>query len=204
MIGLPLGIGLAAGLAWYLNMTPPDPDVEEPAPASVTEPVRGEVDETRAAPASSPATAQTEAPAARPSQPRSVTQGKASARPAPAARTPRRAKGPPPSKPQVNYTFYGILPGDKPARPVEPPPSGDTWWLQIAALSDARKAEQIRASLRLLHLRASTQRIDNKGQTLYRIRVGPYKREDDAFGDLDILTQNDFYARLIKDPAHPD
>jgi DedD protein len=123
--------------------------------------------------------------------------------PLPAAKPHPSPKAVPAPRPQVNYTFYGILPGDKPARPVEPAEAKDTWWLQIAALSDAKKADQIRAKLVLLNLRASTQKIDNNGQPLYRIRVGPYKREDDAFGDLDILTQNDFNARLLKDPVNP-
>lgn len=111
---------------------------------------------------------------------------------------------PPPPKPKVNYTFYGILPGDKPARPIEPAESKDTWWLQIAALSDAKRAEEIRAHLATLKLPAITQKIVSNGQPLYRIRVGPYKREDDAFGDLDVLTENDFNARLLKDPIKPE
>jgi DedD protein len=85
---------------------------------------------------------------------------------------------------------------------MAPPASKDIWWLQIAALSDAGKADQIRAKLVMLNLRASTQKIESKGQPLFRIRVGPYKSEDDAFGDLDILTENDFHARLLKDPVN--
>lgn len=187
VIGLTLGVALAAGLAWYLNMTPPATKAVEPVPGQA--PAKHPVPPPpKAAPP-----AQKPVPAPQPEPP-------PVAKPAP--RTDSTAA--PPPKPKVNYTFYGILPGDKPARPMEPTASKDVWWLQIAALSDAQKAEQIRAKLVTLNLRASIQRIDNNGQPLFRIRVGPYKREDDAFGDLDILTENDFNARLIKDPAKPN
>lgn len=189
MIGLTMGLILAAGVAWYLNMTatPMKAADSVPSPAPQKKPETG-VAKADTQPAPPPPTTPVE-PAAPP--------------PLPAAKPHPSPKAVPAPRPQVNYTFYGILPGDKPARPVEPAEAKDTWWLQIAALSDAKKAGQIRAKLVLLNLRASTQKIDNNGQPLYRIRVGPYKREDDAFGDLDILTQNDFNARLLKDPVNP-
>lgn len=193
MIGLTLGVGLAAGLAWYLNMSPTATKVVESVPEAPgpRHPQRTPDDGSGV-----------EQPL-----PKAAPVAKAEPRPDPPPPLPApktESSGAPAPKPRVNYTFYGILPGDKPARPVEPTDSKDTWWLQIAALSDAKKADQIRARLVLLNLRASTQKIESNGQPLYRIRVGPYKREDDAFGDLDILTENDFNARLIKDPAKPN
>lgn len=191
LIGLAMGMALAAGVAWYLNMSPssmkPVESIPDPVPlAEQQDNPHGAETRDTAPPAKRQAHAAPPPP-------------KTEVRPKPAPRT----ESAPAPQPKVNYTFYGILPGDKPARPVEPPPSKDTWWLQIAALSDPKKADQIRARLVLLNLRASTQKIDSNGQPLYRIRVGPYKREDDAFGDLDILTENDFNARLLKDPVNP-
>lgn len=191
LIGLALGLAMAAGLAWYLNMSPGGikrvDAIVDPAPLAEQK--------------HTPAKAEPKAPPTPPERQAKTapTPARAEAKPQPAPKT----ESPPAPQPKVNYTFYGILPGDKPARPVEPPTSKDTWWLQIAALSDPRKADQIRARLVLLNLRASTQKIDSNGQPLYRIRVGPYQREDDAFGDLDILTENDFNARLLKDPVNP-
>lgn len=191
LIGLALGLAMAAGVAWYLNMSPgsmkhvdaiPDP---VPLAEQKHKPDKAEPKALSTLPERQAKTAPTPA--------------KVEAKPQPAPKT----ESAPAPQPKVNYTFYGILPGDKPARPVEPPTSKDTWWLQIAALSDPKKADQIRARLVLLNLRASTQKIDSNGQPLYRIRVGPYKREDDALGDLDILTENDFNARLLKDPVNP-
>lgn len=193
MIGLAMGIVMAAAVAWYLNMTPsPTKTVDSiPAKPPVAKPT---VDSRQAEETPEP-----------PSPPKQVkaTPPAPKILPEPEPQPAPKTETSPPPKSRVNYTFYGILPGDKPARPVEPPPSKDTWWLQIAALSDPKKADQIRAKLTLLSLPASTQKIESNGQPLYRIRVGPYKREDDAFGDLDILTQNDFHARLLKDPVNP-
>jgi cell division protein FtsN len=192
VIGLTVGVVLSAGLAWYLNMMPSNLKPVDAAPEVLPEPEATlAANDTVARP--QPAVTKPEQPAvpmppvAKPkTKPRSATRSESSPRP------------------KVNYTFYGILPGNKPARPVEPPPSKDRWWLQIAALSDRHKAEQIRIRLSRLHLPASTQKIESNGQPLYRIRVGPYKREDDAFGDLDVLTENDFNARLLKDPVNPE
>lgn len=190
LIGLAMGLAMAAGVAWYLNMSPSSmksvESIPDPVPMAeqTNKPAKAETRDTPPPP--------TKQVQAEPPPP------KAAAKPQPAPRT-ETAPAPPP---KVNYTFYGILPGDKPARPMEPAASKDTWWLQIAALSDAKKADQIRAKLAMLNLRASTQKIVSNGQPLYRIRVGPYKREDDAFGDLDILTENDFNARLLKDPVN--
>ena len=190
MIGLAMGMAMAAGVAWYLNMSPSSmktvDSIPDPVPLAEqkNKPAKSESND---APIPPEKQAKAEPPPP-----------KAEAKPQPAPKT----ESAPAPQPKVNYTFYGILPGDKPARPVELPASKDTWWLQIAALSDPKKADQIRAKLVLLNLRASTQKIDSNGQPLYRIRVGPYKREDDAFGDLDILTENDFNARLLKDPVN--
>lgn len=194
MIGLAMGIVMAAAVAWYLNMTPSRMKTVDAIPAKP--PVAKSEVGTRQA-------EETPEPASSPSRQAKATPPAPKTLPKPQPQPAPKTKTSPPPKSRVNYTFYGILPGDKPARPVEPPPSKDTWWLQIAALSDPKKADQIRAKLTLLSLPASTQKIESNGQPLYRIRVGPYKREDDAFGDLDILTQNDFHARLLKDPVNP-
>lgn len=191
LIGLAMGLAMAAGVVWYLNMSPssmkPVDSIPDPVPLAEQQ--------------DKPAKAKTQdiPPPPKKQAQAEPTPPKAAPKPQPSPRT----QSAPAPQPKVNYTFYGILPGDKPARPMEPAASKDTWWLQIAALSDAKKADQIRARLVMLNLRASTQKIESNGQPLYRIRVGPYKREDDAFGDLDILTENDFNARLLKDPVNP-
>ena len=107
----------------------------------------------------------------------------------------------PPSR--VPLTFYGILPGDKPAKPVEPPNPTEQWWLQVAALKNPADADKLRARLSLLGLDVITQKIETGGQALFRVRVGPYKRDEDAFADLDTLAANNYEPRLLKEPLQP-
>lgn len=182
LVGLVLGLIVAAALAWYFNKS-----------SATLKPV---AQAPRPAPASTPAA---DKPAA----------------PPPAARTPApisppdRAEPTAKPKPRVDLTFYDILPGDKPGKPTttpklpDPDAAKDMWWLQVAALRNAAEADRLKARLTLLGLHVVTQKLDSGGQALYRVRVGPYKREDDAFGDLDTLAENDFEPRLLKEPLKP-
>lgn len=191
VIGLVGGLVIAAGLAWYFNLgsgnikavdTPPP--VETP-PVATSKPAPAGKEAEKPVPVEPPPPAPAESTAKKPSPP---AQADAS---------------PPSAKPRVDYTFYGILPGDKPAKPIEPPKSKENWWLQVAALKNPAEADRLKARLALLGLQVSTQKVESAGQSLYRVRVGPYRREDDALGDLDTLAQNDFEPRLLKEPVKP-
>lgn len=182
LIGLVIGLVAAAAMAWYFNSRDGAFKPSEPAPEKTAQ------SEPSTAPAKPPSRAAAPQPAA-------------AAKPAPTPAPATQAE--PSAKPRVDYTFYGILPGDKPAKPIEPPKPKELWWLQIAALKDPGDADRLRAKLTLLGLHVTTQKTASAGGHLYRIRTGPYKREDDAFGDLDTLSANDFEARLLKEPSKP-
>ena len=180
----------------------PAPEITPPTPTPAPSPAQPAKVETKAA-------AQTTQPAiAKPSSAEATSRKVESSKtlpPKPVAQqktaTTASSKQPAvPEKQEFPYTFYDILPGDKQDPALKPTVPQDSWWLQIAALSDATKAEQIRLRLKSLKLRASVQKIISNGQPLYRIRVGPYAQETDSFGDLDVLTDNELNARLIKDP----
>lgn len=194
VVGLVLGLVIAAGLAWYFNLGTEGFKNVESAPSDEA-PVEAAAKPGKAK-APPPAPAAAPAPEPPPPVPAETTARKAAV---PPADTPA-----PGVKPRVDYTFYGILPGDKPAKPVEPPKSSsETWWLQVAALKSPADADKLKARLAFLGLQVSTQKVDSGGQSLYRVRVGPYKREDDALGDLDTLAQNNFEPRLLKEPVKP-
>ncbi len=188
LLGLLIGLVVAAALAWYFSF-----GTEGFKP---TAGARQAADPQPAVPAEPPAPTR---PAA--AQPKATAEPAAETKPRKPPHAPAPATAAP--KPRIDYTFYGILPGDKPAKPVEPPKPTETWWLQIAALKNPADADKLKARLALLGLPVSTQRIDSAGQTLYRVRVGPYKREDDAFGDLDVLAENNYEPRLFKEPLKP-
>jgi cell division protein FtsN len=182
LIGLVIGLVAAAGLAWYFNLgvdglKARDAGQASEKPEILANPSHESVEPEPSAP---PAPA---AAAAKKAEP----QGAASTA----------------AKPRVDYTFYGILPGDKPAKPIEPPKSKETWWLQVAALKNPADADKLKARLALLGLEVSSQKVESGGVALYRVRVGPYKREDDALGDLDTLAENNFEPRLFKEPVKP-
>lgn len=188
VLGLVVGLAIAAALAWYFNLGSSGFKAKSAsAPVAIAKP----------APPPTPGieTASPTAPAEKPPvKPPEVRAKKT----APPADTPAPAV-----KPRVDYTFYGILPGEKPAKPIEPPKPKELWWLQVVALKNPADADKLKARLSLLGLDVSTQKVESGGQSLYRVRVGPYKREDDAFGDLDILAANNFEPRLLKDPVKP-
>lgn len=200
-IGLVVGLVVAAGLAWYLNNRTPTFKTTE-----ITPPSQGKVDSLAQNERTSPekkAPAESAAPAA--SEPKLKPEPKAPPAPAAVASPPKPAAETAAPKSRVDYTFYGILPGDKPSKQAlpapTPQPSKDIWWLQVAALKNPAEAEKLKAKLTLLGLNVAMQKIASGDVDLYRIRVGPYGREDDAFGDLDTLAANDFEPRLFKDPS---
>ena len=206
-IGLVTGLVVAAGLAWYfINRTPAFQNVESSPPLRTHQetPSLGETAPETEAVTAEPSIKSPPGPAGKPGM---LTPAPEPTTPPPLATstTPNAAPNATPSaiKPRVDYTFYGILPGDKPAKPIPPPRSKDIWWLQVAALKNPGDADKLKARLLLLGLEVATQRVESDGIALYRIRVGPYKREDDALGDLDTLAENNFEPRLFKEPNPP-
>jgi cell division protein FtsN len=182
-IGLVIGLIAAAGIAWYFNNhTPSFKTLAEPKVTPKNPDQNTDID----APPHQTVKSEEEP------EPEPI--------PAPTTKHPSNT-----TKPRVDYTFYGILPGDKTAKQalptLHPPESKDIWWLQVAAIKSPADADRLKAKLTLLGLHVAMQKIDNSGTTLYRIRTGPYKREDDALGDLDTLAANDFEPRLLKETA---
>lgn len=198
-IGLVIGLVIAAALAWHFNKRS---ESAFQTVESASEPGKSTKPPVRSEPIPETAALSEDSSAAK------AVPSQAAEKTAPAldsSQTPTNASSAdaPPAKPRVDYTFYGILPGDQPAKPVPPPVSKDIWWLQVAALKNAGDADKLRARLVLLGLEVHTQKVESSGIPLYRVRVGPYKREDDALGDLDTLAENNFEPRLFKEPYIP-
>ena len=197
IIGLALGLAVAAGMAWYFYLKPG----EFKAVSSVPE-VRPKPEPQAAA--TSPPAARTEmAPLVPVPVPEPVPLSEAPPDPIPPVEKP---PGKPPvgksqpAKPgKSDFTFFDILPGDKPRKPVEAKLPREVWWLQVAALSEAKDADRLKAKLALLGLDVQVQKISVKGNTLHRIRVGPFKTDDDALGALDTLAANQYEPRLLKE-----
>lgn len=206
-IGLVAGLVAAAAIAWYLSSkTPEFRSVETDLPRSDKSdtPAAGKPESNSKPVDGKPAPTASRAPA-KPETTESPDKRKPAPpeKPAKTVVEPTVSETASPIKPRVDYTFYGILPGDQPAKPVPLPVSKDIWWLQVAALKNPADADKLKARLILLGLEVATQKVDSGSGPLYRVRVGPYQREDDAFGDLDTLAENNFEPRLFKEPNPP-
>ena len=203
VIGLVAGLIVAAGIAWYLTSQPsPFKTTDQPPliPATVPEAVPK---------AAAPAEVAPNPPAAATSPP--VTDAPpASTPPAnPAVIAPPPAKPAPPKSAQEtpppaksDFTFFDILPGEAGKAPKQKL-TREVWWLQVAALREAKDAERLKARLALLGLPVQTQKVTSGEATLHRVRVGPFKTEDEALSALDTLSENDYEPRLLKEQLNP-
>lgn len=164
MVGLVLGLIIAAGVAAYLYLTPSkfasDAGTGKPAPAVAKPP----------------------AAASGPSEPPTVESS-----------APPKAAAP-------DYTFYHILQGNTPDKRAAIRPR-ELYWLQVAALSNPKEADRLKAKLTLLGMDVVVQKVDSGGTQLHRVRVGPFKTEDEAMTTLDTLVVNQFEPRLVKEAA---
>jgi cell division protein FtsN len=208
LLGLVIGLVAAAGLAWYFNFKKPEFKAAEQAPkidSSAQSEAEQPAEPLKTSPPPARKPAETAPRAAKTHEDKPVKPGtpEQTAKPeeprAPIVERKQAKASEPPSR--VPLTFYGILPGEKPAKPVEPPKPKELWWLQVAALKSPVDADKLKARLAMLGLEVATQKVESAGQSLYRVRVGPYKRDEDAFADLDTLAANNYEPRLLKEPV---
>lgn len=191
VIGFVIGLVVAAGIAWYLTGNPSPFKTVAPAPQTPLV-----VPEPGPAPSKS---AEDESIVVAPPPP---------VAPAPQAKTP----APPPTRPvtpqperpsappaKSDFTFFDILPGEQAGKAPRDKLTREVWWLQVAALREAKDADRLKARLTLLGLPVHTQKVASGETTLHRVRVGPFKTEDEALGALDTLSENDFEPRLLKE-----
>lgn len=207
IIGLLLGIVISLAVALWLNRLS-NPFVEKSRPV---EPV------SKFSPAQPAPPAEAARNAEKAAKGREATAEKAEKEKADkAAAKPERPR----------FEFYRILPGDKevtekeaaPAKPAPPPPppatasvrpgsspaspkpfSGEVYWLQAGAFSEAREADNLKARIALTGLEATVRAVAtaDKG-TLYRVRLGPYQSLDDANRTKTTLSQNGVGTAIIR------
>ncbi len=111
------------------------------------------------------------------------------------------------------YTFYDILEGNQTFEP-ETPPAGTrpsradpfaagedktVFYVQAGAYQAEADADNQKATIALLgfEARVKTATVPDKG-TLYRVRLGPFKSQDEATQTKAILQDNGIAASLIK------
>jgi cell division protein FtsN len=112
---------------------------------------------------------------------------------------------------------------EKPEKPVKPPkpaasadPLGDlasakaqeskasagpdpfSYFIQAGAYRTPEDAEQQRARLLLLGMQARVTEREQSGRTVYRVRVGPFDKKDDAEKVKDRLDNNSIETALVR------
>lgn len=138
---------------------------------------------------------------------------------APTLQAPAKTASPEPTRPQAapqapaadkstaapgqDYTFYDILPGNRPAKPLPPEKKQVQWWLQIAALKNPGDADSLRAKLSLLNFNTVVQPTPAGEPLLYRVRVGPYPDEAAAAAAQASLSENKIDSKALKEAVTP-
>lgn len=177
-IGLVLGVGVAAGVVWYLNKSPlPFVEKVQAPPAKTEAPTSGG----KVAPAE---------PVALPGKPGDpvpekrfqfydILPGKADAVPDKAAAAPREEP-------------------KKEERKEEAKESRMPLFLQAGSFSTAQDADNQKAKLAFMGYEAVVQQVMIQDKTFYRVRVGPYTRLDELNKVRAELAKSGVEAQLSK------
>jgi cell division protein FtsN len=73
-----------------------------------------------------------------------------------------------------------------------------TYFVQAGAYAHAEDAEQQRANLALIGLTAKVTEREQSGRTVYRVRLGPYERKDEADATKEKLAEAGVDAALVR------
>jgi cell division protein FtsN len=119
-----------------------------------------------------------------------------------------------PAETKPKFDFYNVLPemevvipdaqvraAAKAPAPVAPAEPGARFWLQAASFRDTRQAEELKAKLALLGLRAQVAEVTINGSAWYRVRVGPYANAGELDAGKRTLEGNGMSAIALKEQA---
>jgi cell division protein FtsN len=157
IVGLLVGLGLSLAVALYVTKVPV-PFINK-VPQRSVEQEASQAEKNRNwdpnAPLASKPAAQAPASAA-------------ATTPAPAPKAPPATAAPAPAPPAVK------------ADAAASAPEAFTYFVQAGAYSRSEDAEQQRANLALLGMAAKITEREQAGRTMYRVRLGPFERKDEA------------------------
>ncbi len=172
VIGMVVGLAIAVAVALYISNAPlPFVTKVRPPSASPTLPADGKL----------------------PDPNKSFSVGAAA--PAPAVATAPAAALP--TVPADKMAPDAAAPEAAPAKD-EPLPEGSRFLLQAGAFKSPADADGMRAQLALIGLDARIFPIEQGGQTLYRVRLGPYGQLDDVNRVRKLLADNSIEAQIVR------
>ncbi len=188
-IGLVLGVGIAAGVVWYLNKSP------LPFANKVPLPTRADNQAANGQPAQ---------PMALPGKPGDpvpekrfqfydILPGKSEAAPDKGAQPPKpEARKDEPKKEEAKKDEK------KEEKKEEPKESKTPLFLQAGSFSTAQDADNQKAKLAFMGVEAVVQQVMVQDKTYYRVRVGPYPRIEDVNKVRAELARSGIDAQLAK------
>jgi cell division protein FtsN len=198
IVGLLAGLALALGVALYVTKVPV-PFVNK-VPQRTAEQDAAEAERNKNWDPNAPlagkgarpaASAVVPAPALPPAAPPAVATAPAKPTP-PAASAPKSTRDP-----------AAILAGQAPAPTTATPstkPGADpfTYFVQVGAYARQDDAEQQRARVALMGMTARITEREQAGRTMYRVRIGPFDRKEQADAAQDKLAGNGVEAALVR------
>jgi cell division protein FtsN len=194
IVGLLVGLALALGVALYVTKVPV-PFLNK-VPQRTAEQDAAEAQRNKNWDPNAPLAGK---PAARPppaaSVPGALPPGIAVV-PAP-ARPPAAAASVPASRRDPAAILAGE-PVPAPAASTKPGADPFTYFVQVGAFGRPDEAEQQRARVSLMGMPAKVSEREQSGRTVYRVRVGPYDRKQDADAAQERLASNGVEAALVR------
>jgi len=189
IVGLLLGLALALAVALYVTKVPV-PFVNK-VPQRTVEQDAAEAEKNRNWDPNAPLGGKT------PMRPASAPPAAAGATPAASAPA-ANAAAPRASAPGARDPA-AIL-ADKPAPGAKPAAAADPflYFVQAGAFAKAEDAEQQRARLAMMGYQAKVSEREQSGRTVFRVRLGPFDRKDDADGAKDKLAAANVEAALVR------
>jgi len=176
ILGLGVGLGIAFVIAFYLSKNTPQ---ERPGMRAPSLPLTIK-------PSAAPAEGETSAPA-EPVDLNKPLQGKS---PAPTAT--------PASSDPIGDLVSGKKTADKPAE-ISPAAKADSiYFLQVGAFTKRADADAQKANLAIQGIQAQLSEVTSDGNTLWRVRVGPYNSVEESNSVRDKLSGIGLKPTLIK------
>ena len=193
-IGLVLGVGIAAGVVWYLN--------KSPLPFANKVPLPTRADHSQAA------NGQPAQPMALPGKPGDpvpekrfqfydILPGKADAVPDKVAKPEPAKDAAKKDEPKKDEPKKDEVKKDE-AKKEEVKESKTPLFLQAGSFSTAQDADNQKAKLAFMGIEAVVQQVMIQDKTLYRVRVGPYTRIDELNKVRADLAKSGIDAQLAK------
>ena len=200
IVGLLIGLALALGVALYVTKVPV-PFVNK-VPQRSAEQDAAEVERNKSWDPN--AALAGKAPVVRPVAPAAsaaLPPGIAAAPPTVTRGTPAAASVPA-SKRDPAAILTGQMPAPAapagPAKSTKPGADPFTYFVQAGAFTRAEDAEQQRARVSLMGMTAKVSEREQSGRTMYRVRVGPYDRKEEADAVQEKLAGNGVEAALVR------